>query len=424
VSYTPLLNAEGEVYAVLDTAIDVTESIMARKAIEEAEASLRGAIDLADLATWSLDPETMVLTYSEKLLEWFGLPENGENVQKVLDILHEDDRERVTKSLLSALEPESDGTYDEEYTIINRINGRERVLHAQGKTFYSDDGKPYILRGTAQDITNQKRTQLALENEVKARTEELYAANRQLTASNEELAQYAYVASHDLQEPLRKITMFSNLLSQRNTETEHQPLIEKITKASQRMSLLIKDLLEFSRLLSTDTRYIETDLNTIVNAVKEDFELLVQEKDAVLESGQLPVINAVPLQMNQLFYNLISNALKFVPQDRKPHIVINCELAENALIEEYIHNADKLSKYYRISIRDNGIGIEEQYAKQIFDVFKRLHARDEFSGSGIGLAICRRIVINHNGAIYIESVVGEGTTFNIILPERQLTTIV
>lgn len=427
ITYTPLFDGEGKVYAILDIAIDVTESIKARQATEEAEAALRGAIELADLATWNLDPETLVLTYSERLLEWFGLKNNAEAVEFVLDIVHEKDRERVTSSLMYALTPESGGIYNEEYTIINYYTGRERILHAQGKAFFKD-GKAYMMAGTAQDITANKQMQIALENEVKERTHqiqvanrELEDANRRLINSNEELAQYAYVASHDLQEPLRKISMFSNLLRDRDEEQKHKINIDKILNASKRMSLLIKDLLEFSRLLNPDVRFVKTNLKEIVNAIKNDFELLIEEKNAIVTIEELPVIDAVPLQMNQLFYNLVSNALKFVKEDTTPQISISHTVATPEEIITNIHNPMPNNTYYKITVDDNGIGIEEQYIKQIFEVFKRLHGRDEYYGSGIGLSICRRIANTHNGSINIISKPGMGTSFQVILPEFQTT---
>lgn len=427
VSYTPIFDSEGNVHAVLDIAIDVTDSIKARQSIEEAEASLRSAIEMADLATWNLDPKTKKVTYSKRLLEWFGLDGEPEELHDVISIIHEKDRSRVATAVQKAISADSLGLYDEEYTVVNRKTGRERIIHAQGKTFFDEDGIPYVMMGIAQDITSHRKVQMALENEVTERTKELQMANlsleesnRQLINSNEELAQYAYVASHDLQEPLRKISMFSNLLKERDTENKHAAVIEKILGSSRRMSQLIKDLLEFSRLLNPDSRFVKTNLNEIVEAVKNDFELLIEEKNAVIEIGELPVINAVPLQMNQLFYNLISNALKFIPEGVKPKVSVSAKKISINEAAKYIPTTIPHSVYYCLTVSDNGIGIEEKYAKQIFDVFKRLHGRDEYSGSGIGLAICRRIAGNHKGAIYTKSKIGKGTSFHIILPETPI----
>ncbi len=426
VSYTPLFDADGKVTAVLDVAIDVTESMKVRQAIEEAEASLRGAIELAELGTWSFYPESSMVTYSERMLQWFGFDGKTVTLDQVLQVIHAKDRDRIAAAVEKAIRPGSDRHYDEQYTVVNRITGRERILHAQGRAFFNEEGTPYLLTGTAQDITAQKKLQLELENQVKERTEELQRANveleeanRQLIHSNEELAQYAYVASHDLQEPLRKISIFSNLLREKDTEGRHKSVIDKILKSSERMSLLIKDLLEFSRLLNPDIRFVTVNLTEIVKAVINDFELLIEEKSAKVSYENLAEIEAVPLQMNQLFYNLISNALKFVPKERQPQITISCDIADKETINTHIAHADIYTAYYVFTIKDNGIGISPQYVKQVFEVFKRLHGREEYSGSGIGLAICRRIVNNHNGAIFIKSEPDAGTSFHILLPEKQ-----
>lgn len=425
VSYSPLYDGNGKIYAVLDIAIDVTETVKAQEALRETETALRGAIELAELGTWTVDPATGAVDYSERVLEWFGLTGAIEDLADVVSSIHPNDRQRIADAVNRALELESDGHYDEEFRVVSRVTGRERILHAQGKAFRDNSGKPYMLRGTAQDITASKKNQLALENEVKERTEALQKANHELEEinlklinTNQELEQYAYVASHDLQEPLRKISMFSNLLKERDIENIHTLTIDKIVKASDRMSLLIKDLLEFSRLLNPDVRFITTKLQSIVKSITHDFELLIEERGAVIHIGQLPEIEAVSLQMNQLFYNLIGNALKFVEAGKVPVINIVSEKIDRGQVAMYIKSPLPV-QYYKIEVRDNGIGIEEQYKKQIFEVFKRLHSRSEYSGSGIGLAICRRIVNYHNGAIYIESVQGQGTTFIILLPESQ-----
>lgn len=424
VSYSPILDINGNVEAVLDVAIDVTETIRAREAIEEAETALRGAIELAELGTWNLDPVSGAIKLSARMEDWFGVSNGDTTLEKVLEAIHPKDRYRVEQAVQDSIR--SGKGYDEEYSIINQVTGRQRVLHAQGKTFYKPDGKPYLMAGTAQDITGHRQLQMTLSNEVKARTEELQRtlndleeANQRLLSSNEELAQYAYVASHDLQEPLRKISMFSKLLREKDEEGRFDMITGKIVQSSDRMSQLIRDLLEFSKLLKQDSGFDTANLNSIVFAVRSDFELLIEEKMAVVNIDILPEIECVPLQMNQLFYNLLSNALKFVKSDKDPEISIKCEVVGPTEAAAYLQAVNDTT-YYRITVRDNGIGIDEKYSKQIFEVFKRLHGREEYSGSGIGLAICRRIVNNHKGAIYIDSTPGEGTAFHIIMPERQL----
>ena len=438
VSYKPLRDTNGDIYAVLDMAVDVTAQIVAAKELEESEASLRGAIELAQLGTWSIDVATNGLRYSDRLIEWFGYNPAEQEYTQVIPILQEEDQERVANAVARALNAESGGIYDEIYTVIHPKTGQKRILHAHGKTVFDETGKPIRLIGTAQDITMQRELQLALENEVQLRTEQLAASNEELHAineelaesndqllhSNDELAQYAYVASHDLQEPLRKIRVFTEILNRPGAlSPAQQDIAAKISHSAARMSALIQDLLAFSRLLKSDTLSRPVNLTEIVEAVVVDFELTVEEKGAVIEIGALPVVEAVSLQMNQLFYNLVSNALKFTTGERTPHIIIKAVKMDKEEVAKYIAKPFAFSNYYEITFTDNGIGFETRYSEQIFEVFKRLHGRDTYPGSGIGLSLCRRIVANQHGYLYAESEVGKGSTFHIILPEKQFDAV-
>lgn len=431
--YKALYNTAGNIYGIICTATEITEQVEARKQIEQAEAALSAAIDLAELATWKIDFSTNKITYSPRLQEWLGGIQEAAVDLEVSSRVHGRDRARIAAALSKAIAP-GGGNFDEVYTIVNQQTGQERIIHATGRTLYDADGKALSLSGTAQDVTMQKELQLALENEVQVRTEELAAAaeelqatneelaetNAQLLRSNEELAQYAYVASHDLQEPLRKIRLFSSRLNPREqSEDEMQTVIEKIQGSADRMSLLIKDLLEFSRLLKSDSLLRPVNLNEVIKDVASDFELTVAEKEARIIVGALPVIEGVRLQMNQLFYNLVGNALKFTDKERKPVIQVHSRTAAAEEVKAHLDKAMEGIRYCLITVSDNGIGFEPKYLEQIFEVFKRLHGRTEFAGSGIGLAICRRIVQNHQGKIYAEAQPGKGASFHILLPEKQ-----
>lgn len=421
-------------YRFNGTLQDITEQEQQKKAIKEVEANLRGAIELAELGTWAWDAKTDKITCSDRMQSWFGFPTQTTTLEEKLKAINEDDRPVAARTFKNALNPASGGRYDSEYTLINLADGKRRILHLNGQTTFDETGKPVSLNGTARDITIQRQLQLALENEVQQQTEELATANEELLAtneelenantrllhSNEELEQYAYIASHDLQEPLRKIRIFSDVLKkQQNLAAESSILIEKIQGSAERMSMLIRDLLEFSRLLKDDILMQPVNLNETVAAVIGDFELKIKEKQAVIEVTNLPEIEAIGFQMNQLFNNLISNSLKFTAPGVIPHITIRSGLIALEDVSKYITRPFIGTAYYRFILTDNGIGFEEEYAEQVFEIFKRLHGRNIYPGSGIGLALCRRIVANHNGYLFADSKLGKGTSFHIILPGRQ-----
>jgi signal transduction histidine kinase len=235
---------------------------------------------------------------------------------------------------------------------------------------------------------------------------------RNIEFQNKQLEEYAYVASHDLQEPLRKIQIFAGMLHNNIDDRPAQERnIEKIQSSARRMTTLIKDVLAYSRLSLTDELFVMTDLNLILENIKEDFELLLNETGAVINYSGLPIIKGIPIQLNQLFSNLITNAIKF--SNDKPVIDISSRNAEISEIKKY-PELDPGRRYVLILFRDNGVGIEPQYAEQIFKLFQRLDKTKY--GTGIGLAMCKKIVENHQGHISVLSEVNKGTTFSIILP--------
>ncbi|MCW3086204.1 MAG: hypothetical protein JWP12_3570 [Bacteroidetes bacterium] len=244
--------------------------------------------------------------------------------------------------------------------------------------------------------------------------QELMKTNEELVKSNQRLEEFAYVASHDLQEPLRKIQTFAELVHKKfDNREESEKYFNKIVSSAQRMSSLIKDVLTYSRLSDTGILFKEIDLNQIVENVKLDFELLIAQKNAVVECDHLPVIKGIPLQMNQLFFNLMSNSLKF--SKKEPQIRISSKIISDVAAEKNAALNPAL-KYVRMIFKDNGIGFDQQYADQIFTIFQRLNDRQSYSGTGIGLALCKKIVENHGGSISASSKPGQGATFTIYLP--------
>ena len=236
----------------------------------------------------------------------------------------------------------------------------------------------------------------------------------ELEVQNKELEQFAYVASHDLQEPLRKIQTFSEMAHKnKNDESLVGRYLEKINASARRMSDLIKSVLNFSRLSKDQELAAEVDLNKIISDVITDFELLILEKNATIQSETLPVVKGFPLQLNQLFANLVSNSLKFTAND--PIVTINSRIVDRDQISQPELTA---ARYHQIQFCDNGIGFEQQYEKQIFMMFQRLHGRHQYAGTGIGLALCKKIVENHDGFISVKGELDKGTTFFIYFPAK------
>ncbi|WP_116788636.1 PAS domain-containing sensor histidine kinase [Flavobacterium psychrotrophum] len=240
--------------------------------------------------------------------------------------------------------------------------------------------------------------------ELREAQQKLKEYNDELQLKNKELEQFAYIASHDLQEPLRKIRNFISLSQHNRKDEEKQDFyFSKISGAAERMSQLIKDVLGYSRLAVKPELFTQTDLNKIIEEVKNDLEFTIREKGAEINAEDLPTVMGSPVQLSQLFYNLISNSLKF--NTSKPII--------NVTISRVSEDA---ASFYKITVKDNGIGIEPHHIGKVFTIFKRLHSQNEYPGTGIGLALCKKIVENHSGKIEIDTGVNNGTSISIYLP--------
>jgi PAS domain S-box-containing protein len=421
-SYTPLFDTESKVYGIISTASDVTDLNLAHKKIEESEKSLRNMILQAPVAMCIFrGPEYIIEIANEQMFQiWGRSPE---------EMLH--------KPMFEALPDVKDQGFEASlykvYTTGESIAASgvpgTFVRHGVKVTIYLDyvfqalreaDGRVSGLMIVGTDVTEQVIARQHIEAVVTERTKELAEANRQLQHNNKELQQFAYIASHDLQEPVRKITTFSQMLEKSlgTVDARSKNYLNKIASSSERMLNLIRDVLTFSELSYEREKFKQIDLVEVLQNIISDFELLIEEKQAIINYTMLPVITAIPIQMNQLFTNLISNALKFSKKDVPPVINITSGILSKEQLSKH-PELDQSIDYYDIRFSDNGIGFDQQNADKIFDIFQRLHGKAEYEGTGIGLALCKKIAINHKGNLIATSILHQGATFNILLPKKQ-----
>jgi PAS domain S-box-containing protein len=402
---SPLRDKAGNITGASKIARDITRQKQAEDALKKSEEKYRLAVQTAHIGTWSFDPVSLEIALSTECRHAYNLPEDAPvDYNIMLGLVYPDDVSLVRKRLAMAFDPVNNGNYDVEHRITPYHSDTVRWTRVRGKMYFNAAGNPEKLIGTLLDITDERMAKEELERTVIERTRELQKMNEQLMRSNHDLEQFAYIASHDLQEPLRKIQFFIDVMKDQKDKEHSSVYMDKVSGSANRMSLLIRDVLDYSRLGRSEGLFREVDLNQVLREVKTDYERLMVEKGAVVDSGDLPTVKGNHTQLRQLFANLISNSLKF--SSAHPEISIMAHLS---------HEEDGRS-YIRLTFSDNGIGFEQQYAERIFMIFQRLHSRTEYSGTGIGLALCRKIVENHHGHIRGESQPGKGSVFTVLLP--------
>lgn len=412
--YAPLREVDGTISGLMVTVNDVTDRVEARAKVEQAEQRLRLAVEATRLATWDLDLTTDVISHSPQMAMIFGhAPEVVMTHQRMVEQVHPDDLALRNAAFVTAMET---GYYYYEIRI-HKANGSPGWIRTHGKVVYDKDRKPVAMIGTLRDVTEEKAFQQELERQVRERTAQIEQKNKELEQMNAELKSFAYVSSHDLQEPLRKIEIFTNLIAEtetgRLTDTGRK-YFSKIQSASRQMQRLIEDLLQYARTNTSEKSFEETDMNALLQSVTAELQESIQSARATIESSDLGTPRIVAYQFRQLFTNLISNSLKFSRITIDP--VISIRAAQIAGDVSDSHRPDPQRQYYHLSISDNGIGFDPQYSERIFEVFQRLHSKSDYKGTGIGLAIVKKIVENHGGKIRATGSPGAGARFDIYLP--------
>jgi PAS domain S-box-containing protein len=417
---SPIKDLSGTVIGVSKIARDITAQKLADRMMRESEERFRMAISATGVGTWEYSPVTGNINWSPECRDIYQLPEHIQPTFALFSrLIHPEDVEYALNAVSQALVPQSGGDYDIQFRILRYSDRKERWVRSQGKVFFNSQNKPEKFIGTVLDITEERQAKAELEQKVEERTKDLRDANLQLAVSNNELEQFAFVASHDLQEPLRKIQAFGDMLKAKvpdESSPEIVDLVNRMQSASVRMKSLIDSLLSFSRVSFRQEQHQLVNLSQVLVDVLADLEASIREKDAIISFSKLYPIKGEPMHLRQLFQNLIGNALKFSRNDQRPVINIASKLvtgAESGLpVPEDV--ADKT--FQLIEVIDNGIGFEQEYAHKIFQLFQRLHGRSEYPGNGMGLSIVQKVVNNHHGYIKAISSPGEGTNFQLLLP--------
>lgn len=375
--------------------------------LKESELQYKTLTNSLPILIYTVKETNEVSFVNDWLVKYTGRTKEELTQSRWEDIIHRDDYGRFAATVRKARE-EGHRIIDMEFRLLEHKTGEYKWHKGIATALANDKGEVtcwnnYLVDIQAQkmieqayrDNTELKRTQRALEDKV----EELNNSNRQLE-------QFAYIASHDLQEPLRKISYYSDVLSGRYRDvlgTDGVTLFDNMVRSTERMKMLIHDVLAYSS-INDKQDFSQVDLNTVLQEALSDLEIAIHEKHAIIRYDVLPTIDGNPLQLKQVFENLLSNSLKFVKPDVTPEIFISASVDNNSVT---------------LSFKDNGIGFDEAYLGRMFDLFQRLHPRQKYEGTGIGLAICKKILTLHNGTISGHSKEGYGATFVINLPLKQ-----
>lgn len=385
--------------------------VQTHHALQESEALYRQAQAITHIGNWSWTVPTGRVQWSEELYRIYGLDPSGPEMTFELfeSMIHPDDRARRMEQIQTSLRTLQPQPY---VMRVVRPDGSIVILSGKNEVEVDATGAPYRMVGTCQDITTEYHLQESLREANRA----LEDKNRELERNNKELSSFNYVASHDLQEPLRKIKTYSDLIagSEPQLSDKGRKYFRSINSAAQRMNQLIQDLLSYSRTHNHTADVAPVDLNAVLSEIRAQLDERIHDTGLRLDIGELPTVTGISFQLYQLFENLINNSIKYRKEHLPPVIKIYAEKVSGAQID--ISGADINKNYHLLTILDNGIGFAPEFNSKIFEIFQRLHNADEYSGTGIGLAICKRIAQNHEGFITASGEVDEGAIFRVYLP--------
>lgn len=399
-----VLFSRGKVYfdknmpvKMIGTVMDITEKSNFILKLQESEELSKQSQVLTSTGTWKWTLNENQISWSDEMYRIYGLLPQSEVItfDRFVNFIHPDYKQRRLTEITEALQK---GIANDYIMKIICSDGKEKFLKGKGKVLLDGNRNPVGILGTCQDITKEY-----------ALNEELETRNQELSRKNKVLESFNFIATHDLQEPLRKIQVYSNRMLHEGIHDipeKYLKYFDKISISSNRMQRMIEDFMTFYQSLNAEHNLEEVDLKVMLNDIKEEFSDTLAVKNARITSDDLPCVHAIRIQIKQLLKQLISNALKFSKPNVKPEISI-------------VHTLEKDEDgrcSLKLIIKDNGIGFDNKYAERIFDLFQKLHSKDEYSGSGIGLSLCKKIVEDHGGNITAQSEPGIGSEFCVCLP--------
>ena len=385
---TSMWDITGNYIGYIGMVTDITERIKTEETLRKTQKKLDMALENGNIGIWEWDLKTGTVVWDERTEKMFGLEPGtfGRTKEAFEELVHEDDVPYIRQAFLDTLEK------DKPFEVVFRNKADSTYITAKGLLTRGRKGKPLNVTGVFFDVTGMK----------KGAEQALFKLNEELRRSNLELQQFAYVASHDLQEPLRMVSSFTQLLQKRyqgRLDEDANEYIKYAVEGSKRMYDLINSLLLYSRIQTKGRIFDKVDMNTVLQKVMDNLSLIIKETNAEINHNDLPVIFADENQMIELLQNLVGNSIKFSIDT--PYVTVSASLEDDN---------------YVFLVKDSGIGIDPIYSEKIFRIFQRLHGRNEYEGTGIGLAICKRIVERHGGKIWLQSEPSKGSTFCFSIP--------